>query len=67
MFDHRQGRVTVFSWSSEEKNLDEKEIENQREERRVRKRALAIGLHGISVENRLIEVVDVRAASGREG
>ena len=66
MFDHRQGRVTVFSWSSEEKNLDEK-TENQREERRVRKRALAIGLHGISVENRLIEGVDVRAASGREG
>ncbi len=66
MFDHRQGRATVFSWSSEEKNLDEK-TENQREERRVRKRALAIGLHGISVENRLIEEVDVRAASGREG
>ncbi len=66
MFDHRQGRATVFSWSSEKRNLDE-EIENQREERRVRKKALAIGLHGVSVENRLIEVFDVRAASGREG
>ncbi len=66
MFDHRQGRATVFSWSSEKRNLDE-EIENQREERRGRKKALAIGLHGISVENRLIEVVDVRATSEREG
>ncbi len=43
----------MFGWGNEREGLEE-EAADQREERRVGKRDLAIGLHGISVENRLI-------------